>query len=306
MGIRRKVIAGATALLLSSAALAAAHPGVEHAVEALSSKLDAAPTDVDLLLLRSELQRREGRFALAMADIDRAAKLAPKDARLDLWRGLTYFEMAELARADKHLSHYLAHNTGQPMVLWTRARVREARGRYKAALLDYDAALAGGEHAVELFVSRGALLERLGREQEAEANYRLGLQRASGAVVLAIMLIDLEMRRGRFDSAIGAIDQAMGQARVKTNWYLRRAAAQEAAGRAVLARADRERALGEADRLITIRRSSLALFGRAQALEALGRYDEAIVDLGEAIARTPKNHQAHQLLAAIARKRSAQ
>lgn len=292
--LRATVATLAVAMLLP--AIAFADPPVDDELAALDARIEAAPTDVDLLLQRAELRVRASDADGALADLRLVEAMAPGDPRLSLLRGWIHFDGGADRRAEAELERYVALTGGSPFAHAMLGRLHERNDRPLRALASYDAALSLGDD-LDLYLRRGRLLERLDRLDEAAAGYEAGLVATGGAVVLRVALVELETRRGRFDRALALVDQALASAGNDARWLLRRADVLEAAGRSGEARRARLRALEEAERRVAGRPAPAALMERGRALLALGRYREAARDLTQARRRAPRLHEAAILLA---------
>lgn len=281
------------AILVASAA--SAHQGPHAELEALDRALADRPGDVDLLLRRAEVHRRENHLAAAMADLTVVEHLAPSRRELWLERGLTRAAGGDHAGAEADLSRFLE---GSPSALAfvARARSREARGRNGEARADYDAALRLRPEP-ETYLARGRIDEAENKLDRAAAGYEEGLRALGGAVSVRLALIRVETARGRHDRVIALCDEAMAAAPIKSDWLLTRAAAHAAAGRAAPAQADRAAALREIDEAIRRRPNDLARVTRARALITMSRIPEAIRELEGVVTRAPHLAEAKTLLA---------
>jgi tetratricopeptide (TPR) repeat protein len=172
--------------------------------------------------------------------------------------------------------------------------VREAR--VDDAVRAYDEALdARGD--VQIYVERAALLERNGRADEAVEGLLAGVHELAGAVVLREELVRLLSATGRRGDALEHANMLVRDADVPARALLLRAGVLDALGRAREARADRERALSEAEAMVARRPSARAVYLRGAALLSLGRIDEARRDLAVAVRRAPHMTEAREALA---------
>ena len=103
--------------------------------------------------------------------------------------------------------------------------------------------------------------------------------------------------------ALKIIDSALTRASVKTEWHLRRADVLAASGQPEKARAELERALVEANRILVKRPTGMHLFSRARVYLAMGRLDAAKRDLRVAVRKAPRFAEANELLRKLERER---
>lgn len=293
-----RIFAFIGAILLSATAVTA-HPGVFHEIAALTGEIAADPANPGLRVDRAVLERFARQYDEALADLSAARSMGLADPRIDLEAGLTLGAAGCVDEADTRLTRYLeAVPGGAAEAFVARARIRAAAGREDEAVVDYTAAAALAPDP-DLYLDFGALLERMGRLDEAARLYRDGFDRLGGAVVLEAALVRVEVKLGNWTAALDRIDHQLAAAPVKTDAYLSRAVVHEAAGQLAAARADRERALAEADGAVRRSPTGLALYARARAQLALGNVDAAKDDLREALRRAPRYQAAQQLLAGL-------
>jgi tetratricopeptide (TPR) repeat protein len=279
------------ALLVS---LALAHPGYAKDIEKASRALKATPEDVSLLVTRADYARRDGAFADALADLDRAECLDPNLPDVWLHRGLTLFDMGRLTRAEAEITRYL--ETAPPSVhgLWTRGKIRRVRSNVDGAIADFDAALALGPD-VDLHLERKAALVHARRFPQATHGLRQGL-RDTGSAVLRYELGTLLLAQLDHTGVIEVCAPPLAGAGVKTRWWLLRARAHEGSGAPREAHADRLSALRESTSLASRRPSPLADRRLARVFLALGRYSDAIAPLKRAIDADANDLEAQALL----------
>ncbi len=285
------------ALLIWTPRSAAADPGVERELRELTDRLAVTPADPRLLLARAELSGRLGRFDDAQADLDLAEVSGGDRGRVDLVRAVT---LAAAGRDDRAVR--LLEGSVALMAPRDRARayallatLHERFDRVDDAVLAYDRALELRPD-VQLHLSRGRLLRGVGRITEAIAGLEEGVIALGGAAVLRAQLIELYLASRAPHDAIAHVDVLLASARAKSRWLLLRGQAYDQAGDPRRARADREAALADADRVLARRGSATARLARARALHALGRDAEARADLERVVRRAPRNREARALL----------
>lgn len=280
------------------ASISLAHPGVHHDIERVSEALQKQPNRVELLSERGVYYRIAGDFEASLADFDAVARLDPSNLDVAAHRGMTLAAMGRNADAERELTRFIDGGRASGSVFAERAFVRVKLGRVEGAIADFTASLSINPD-VELFIERSRLEESLGQLDQAVRGVREGLAALGGAVVLRDRLINLEILRKNYDSALQAIDDQLAVTPVKTEWLLRRAQILSVAGKAADAERDRLRALDEANRSLSKRSSAIHLVSRARANFALGRLDEAIRDLRLALDQSPRMDEAHALLRQI-------
>ena len=185
-------------------------------LRALAGRLARDESPAGALLLRAEIERADGRFAEATADLDRAERLEPNSAALARCRAALAWDLsrpdAVLRALDACTDPALA---ADPRVPWMRAGALRALGRVDEAAATMDTALARGEEATaEHYLARSRLAEMLPGERGAGAIAVLeaGLARWPRAWNLASRCVDLEAAAGRYDAALARLDQELAAA----------------------------------------------------------------------------------------------
>jgi len=219
----------------------------------LSGKWNGNP---DLLNLAGTLRMHQGRLDEAANHFARAAKAAPREPTFAFNLGLTLSRLGRLDDAEKALRTCL---------------------KYQPAFL-------------QAHFELGALLHRTNRLEEAEKHIRQVLKldpgQAHAELALAAILVDAG-RPGEAESAARRGLAAARESRLKAQLYLQLAQAQRRQ------RKDSE-ALAALDSAQVL---DAALPGlarhRAEALQNLNRFDEALSILEREIARTPSDPAIH-------------
>ena len=278
-----------------------AHPGLHHEIERLTKLIQKDPTRTDLLLARAQTYRLDKQYAKAIEDLDRAATLNADASQLALERGLSLSGLGRDDAAVLELTKHLAGSRPMANGYAERAAIRERRRQAAEAIDDWTAAIALVPK-VDWYLARGRLQESLDRIDDAANGFREGLSRCTGAVPIRLELLRLEASRGNYEAAISLIDDVLPRAAVKTDWYLRRADVQTAAGKFDAACEDRRIALDEADRAVARRPTAQRLITRAKVLIALDNSTKAAADLKAALQKSPSLAEAEQLLRQIERK----
>jgi tetratricopeptide (TPR) repeat protein/transglutaminase-like putative cysteine protease len=152
----------------------------DQALADFTQAMVLAPNQPALLMARAELYLGRGQDALAEQDFDAAAKVAPGDVTLMMRRIQDYDRAGRFDAAIRGLDQVIAqHPDGLQldMLLNNRCWIRAKAGReLPLALADCDASLKLKPDAVEVLDSRGFVLLRMGRLDDAIASYDAALK----------------------------------------------------------------------------------------------------------------------------------
>ena len=282
----------AIAILILAPAVLDAHPDTPRQLAEVAEKLRERPGDPDLLMQRGVLYLDEeyANYPQAIADLGAALKTPGRGEAL-IFRATAYLRTAQRELARRDLDRYIASGPPDPRAFELRAEVHAAGGQRQAAVEDLVAASRVAPRA-EQYLRRAEVLEEDGRPKDAVTALQDGLQRLGAAPELALRLVDVGVRTGRFDAALAAASLLESQGGRREPWVLRRAqilasASREKEARVVLeellaAIEARERAGGFVNQTLLIE--------KAEALRGLGRTEEArrvFLSLGPAARRLP-------------------
>ncbi|MEM6438088.1 MAG: tetratricopeptide repeat protein [Pseudomonadota bacterium] len=144
---------------------------VEEAIADWSEVIARAPRDGDALLGRAGLHLVAGRPAQALADADAGLRLAPRSSDLHYTRGLALGALNRTAEAVSAFDAALRLDPGDAEA-WMQRGLIQARAAPAAALRDLTRAIDIVPKRAVLYVHRGQVLEGLGRQGEADRDYR--------------------------------------------------------------------------------------------------------------------------------------
>lgn len=189
---------------------------LEEAVVTLDEALRRGD-EPDLRWQRGRLLERLDRLAEAAVDYEAAVAGAPSlERHLVLGRALE--RLGALDRAARAYRDALSRFGGAAPVRVALARVEEARGRPREALVHVDALIAASRVAPRWLVRRAALLTALGRSREAAAALALAESHAERMVRRrrsALALLErgrVRLAQGRRAEAIRDLEQALRRA----------------------------------------------------------------------------------------------
>ena len=220
--------------------LALAHDDLHEQIARATQQIRKDPRNPELYLKRGELHRAHRDWTKALADYNRAARLAPTLAKVNFHRGRMLLEAGRLWPAKTALDHFLGRETRHGEAFLTRARVLQQLGEHRRAANDYTRALAllsGAkpdyylERAKAQFAVNGAesIDEALGGLDE-------GIVKFGPLVTLQLFAIDLELGKKNWDGALERLDRVAAQSPRKEMWLARRGQILMQAGRAHEAR----------------------------------------------------------------------
>jgi tetratricopeptide (TPR) repeat protein len=298
----RSWVMGITCLTLAlgcvgSVQLATAHSGFDPEIAEITEKLTNDPDNVDLLIKRGQVYRSYGKFIESLQDLEQAWVLDRENRTVALQRALTLSGMGRDKEAEAALNYFLQDESDPKRVLALaeRAAIRERTGRVELAIADLTAAIQLQPN-IELYLMRGKQQESLGKFDAAAAGYHDGLAKFGNAIVLKNGLMRVQIAQKQYGAALALIDEEVSRSSVKTPWYLQRAELLAIMGQPDASRLAYEQALAETNRLMGKRQTALHLVARAKILSAMGKREDAVRDLQEALKKSPRFAEADLLL----------
>jgi tetratricopeptide (TPR) repeat protein len=174
---------------------------LEAALAVYTSALKATPNNFELLYARAGVYAAFGRYSETIPDLQRAAKIRPKDVRV--WEGLgyTYAELGRPQESEVAYSRTLAlHRTAERFM--GRGYARLQLGRNQDALADFNWAVYLNPTQDRPYLSRTNAYKALGRVDLALRDLDVLVRRNPSSVEPRILRAQIELERGRKDAAI--------------------------------------------------------------------------------------------------------
>lgn len=274
-----------------------AQSGQDPEIEELTGKLAKDPNNVDLLILRGQVYRTNGKYLESLQDLDQAWLLDRGNRNVVLQRALTLSALGRDQAAESALTDLLQEGSdpNRIIALAERAHLRARTGQPQLAIADLTSAIQL-QPTIELYLTRGQLQESLGNLAAAEAGYQEGLAELGDAVLLKKGLIRVQVDQGQLGKALALINQEAARSPDKIHWHLQRADILAKMGNSTASRQAYERALSETNRTMGKRSTAMQLVARARVLQAMGRVEDAKRDLREAVEQAPRFDEAKDLL----------
>ena len=135
------------------------------------SALGLASRSVDVRLGRGAYFLRQGRAEQALEEFTAALHIDPDEADARYNRGLAWLTLKRMPEAEQDFTRLLRDYPNDAGAYFNRARAREGRD-YNAALRDYDKAKELSPAWASPWFYSGKLLDDLGREAEANREFR--------------------------------------------------------------------------------------------------------------------------------------
>ena len=233
------LIASLTAVVLLPLT-AQAHGATADQLEQVSHALEHDPADAQLYVRRATLRQTQRDWAGAIEDLDRAARLAPQLAVVDLARGRLLLDAGRPAEARRALDRYVQRAGDDPQGWLERARATVRLGEPLAAARDYRAAMERlGEPGPDLVLEHADALLAAGDAHRVQALQVVesGIARQGPLLTLQLRAADIELSLGRYDAALRRFEQLAARSPRQERWQLRRGDVLRSAGRPREARA---------------------------------------------------------------------
>jgi tetratricopeptide (TPR) repeat protein len=237
-----------------SASVAFGHGDLDRQIAEVSARIETelrqpvdGPRRAQLHFDRGELHRLHGDWRRAQADYDQAIRYQPDLHAVELARARLLLDTGRPRRAKQAVEKFLSGQVDHPEGLFLQAQILVKLGWGLKAVSFIDRAIARiAQPEPDHYLARADILASLGDRQlpRAIAGLDEGIKRLGPLVSLDSRAIDLELKLGRHDSALGRVDRQAAATIRKDMWLARRAQVLDRAGRRQEARASRQQALG--------------------------------------------------------------
>lgn len=238
------------------AILALGHEDLELQIAELTRRMECEGPSAELYYRRAELHRLHENWPAAREDYDRAERLDPAWAEVDLGRGRMWLGAGAPGRAEEALLRFLARRPDHAGALLELARARRALGRPAEAARDYARALALlPEPKPDYFLERARAQEAAGDLDGAIKGLEEGMKRVGRIVTLESAALELEIAAGRLEAALARLDRLAAATPRPEVWWVRRGEVLRRAGRVAEAEAAFRAALAALESLPPLRRA---------------------------------------------------
>jgi len=296
---------------------------VAEAAARYSQVLSFDPKNVDALCLLGMAASQQKQFAQSVEVLRKAVKVAPRHAPAHNLLGAALKELGRAEEALKSFDRAISHQPDVMEPYVNRADLLMALNRPAEAVATYDRALAVRPNFFEGWCNRGVALEAMGRLEDAVASHDRALALRPDLVPAHANRGNALAALGRHDAAVESFDRALAANPDFAEIHLNRGNSLARLGRRDEALASYARALAirpdlaeaefgrgivfrdrcrlaEAvacfDRAIALNRNpavrGLLHSHRAELLNLLGRFPEALADVQRCLEVAPDDDQA--------------
>ena len=198
----------------------------------LDERLKSDPSDAPAWFQRGCLCLLNGDWQVALADLEKTDRLAPGKFPTDWLRGRALAAGGHFAMARTVLDDFIAAHPDHAGALAARARVLSRLGRLEDAAADYRAALGRTPDAEpDLILEVADALAKQGSNNEALAVIDAAIKRLGQTPSLVVKAVEMEIASAQFDAALRRVDSVRRAAARPEPWMLKRASILAQAGR---------------------------------------------------------------------------
>jgi len=124
-----------------------------------------------IYLNRGVAYAKQGKYAVAISNFDKAIELDPDDADTYFNRGNAYDELGQSTKAFSDYNKAIQLNPRQPLAYYNRGTAYRDLEQYERALLDFTEAIKLNPKFAEAYLNRGIVYEHLGQPNKATADF---------------------------------------------------------------------------------------------------------------------------------------
>lgn len=227
----RRLVTGFAILLAAGIQLTTAHPDLIQQIVQVTEQMNQHRESAGLFCARAELFRRHGQFEAALNDLAAAERLNTNATPMRLERARVYCDSGHAQEALVEIQFFLTNDPHHSEGLLIRARSLARLGRTEEAIADYNVAIQNAPApAPDLFLERAHLLAGLGRLAEAAQSLDSAISNAPFASPLQLTAIEYDRQRRAFAPALARVDELVNRYPVKEPWLTLRAEVLEQSG----------------------------------------------------------------------------
>lgn len=202
---------------------AAAHEGLHEQITAVTKEIKKNPKNTALYLKRAELYRLHREWKNAERDYNRAQRLNQNLAIVDFGRGKLWFDAGRFSSAKIALKQFLAKEPNGFEAVLMLARVLSRLRETENAVEYFTRAISlSPADSVEIYLERAQMSAEAGKIEEAVRGLDEGIERFGNLPVLQTAAIDLEVKRGRYETALARLEKLAEPLPRKEGFLLKR------------------------------------------------------------------------------------
>ncbi len=231
-------------LVVGWSTLARAHGPLHEQIAAMTARIARDPKNARLYAQRGELEREHGHYETALQDFAQAEALEPRLETVKWSRTRLWVDVEDWPRARAALDQFLLSHRDHAAAFALRGKVCVKLGQFDAAVEDYSRALVLRPNP-DYYLERAQAQAARGPSLVEAALRGLdeGLAILGPVITLQLAAIDLELRAGRTEGALGRLEAITDAAPRKEESLARRGDILLSAGRRDEARVAYEAAL---------------------------------------------------------------
>lgn len=181
----------------------------EEAYKIFQDRLDKEPDDTMALSGRGMALMHMKHFDRALKDFNRVVELSPESYRSYSNRGDAYSKLRRYREAIQDYEKVIEMIPADPLGYFNRGKVRLRMDQYDKALADFNRAMECGMTEAVLNSNRGTAYRGLGRNKEAEAEFRTVLKKDPGMISAHWALASIYMEQDKPDKALAELNKAI-------------------------------------------------------------------------------------------------
>lgn len=215
-------------------AVAEARGGAGTRIARITASIGKRPDDPKLYLRRAKLHLKQGRADLALQDLERVGELAPDMDQAKLLRARALLDSKQLAAALEQVDSYLRTDEPAPEGRQVRGAILLRMGKFAEAEAELEAYVARvPKPRVSAFLLYADAITGQGDEHLPRAVVWLdrGIMRLGKAPELHLRVVELKVRQGEFYGALARVDEVLETTKHKAPWLAKRGDVLEKAGR---------------------------------------------------------------------------
>src|SRR5579884_4014211 len=254
----------------------------EQAIPLLGQLLDYDPQfDQVVYSARSEIYQKQGRYKLALADLNQLLALNPRSAQAFNTRGQIYVSLGEYEKALADAEQALTLDPSLAWVYKERGEIYQQREEYEKALADFEQLVALAPQSAESYGLRGEAHRVRGELAQALADFNQALTLAPHYAFASGSRGQVYQQQGEEEKALADFEQALALDSRLAWVYKER-------GRLYQQRGEYEKALADFEQLVALAPQSAESYSlRGEVHRLRGEFEQALADFNQALTLVP-------------------
>ena len=210
------------------------HGNLHEQIAKISKQIKAHPDSALLYFKRGQLHHQHGDLQLSLKDLKKTRKLQPDFSEVNYDLAEVLADMSKPKKALSSIQKFITDYPQSMKAYLNRARIYTMFGKHSLATSDYQVAIKLSVQPLPeyyLLLSESLIQGKVADHQAAIKCLQDGKKRLGFIITLQNRMIDIELLRQQYTSALSLIDETLAQLNRKEKWLVKKAEVLAQAGK---------------------------------------------------------------------------